>query len=43
MQNVWHDGMKFRRALITQDLPKGVSLHDLGLRYFTPREVSYAI
>jgi hypothetical protein len=41
MQNVWDDGMKFQRALISQDLAEGVSLQALGLRYFSPREVDY--
>lgn len=41
LQNVWNDGIKFQKALMTQDLPEGVSLNSLGLRYFTPREVSY--
>lgn len=39
-KNVWDDGMKFQRALISQDLPEGVSLQALGLRYFTPREIA---
>ncbi|XP_024390498.1 tRNA (cytosine(38)-C(5))-methyltransferase 2 isoform X3 [Physcomitrium patens] len=39
-KNVWNDGIKFQKALMTQDLPEGVSLNSLGLRYFTPREVA---
>ncbi|KAG0578428.1 hypothetical protein KC19_4G022000 [Ceratodon purpureus] len=39
-KNVWDDGSKFQRALVAQDLPEGISLHDLGLRYFTPREIA---
>ena len=40
MQNVWENGKKFEAALTADDLPGGVSLASLGLRYFTPREVS---
>lgn len=40
LQNVWEDKRQFESSLTTQDLPKGVPISSLGLRYFTPREVS---
>lgn len=30
MQNVWDDGMKFQRALISQDLSEGVFSSGIG-------------